>query len=510
MRNLFLIGTLWGICLLSCYPMEVCRAQSRSFGELAEVRIISLKALKIGERVDGYYISWEKEAEDSNGKELTIQLFDHNLDPIGQQVFKGTQNLLLQAVAYNGKNLAVRLWDRKKGIWCSIINSKGETIRTVELDERIPETLSPIKWIFGGLNLQPVDNGFLISLVHSKLTPGKTDFEYLYIPDDPAQKVLNYKFERGRTYYQVAALLANEQELFLSRGCTTFKPRTKKTQLYLQGLNIKTGREVFRLTEADTRYKIWAKKAIIQNDSIFVAGAYYEQDEQYLTDDPKGVFLLKLNRAGILLEEYYYSFDVQSLSDFSSADKTSGEAESYHILVHDICFTPSGGLVMAGETYQKSGYGLEISSGLLAAFNSQLNLTSAEFIEKPVITDLSSLRLFGRSRAAMALSSNYRGIFNFRYLQQENGTCTAAFLSHWQQTSTGYPVKFQKKEERDPTPHVYAYSLKNGVFIANQFSLNPNCTHSEIYPARGGYIMVKEYFEKEKDLNTRLIRLITE
>lgn len=474
-------------------------AQKRSFEDLYEVELKNAGVIQDGTEINGYYFFNRTQEGKRKSRVFELQLVDHNLEPIGKTEFIGSDDMSVTSVAYNGQYLAVRLVDpRADETRLEILDSSGKTIQTVKLPYSLYDhpKYAASQTSMGLFPLYPVKNGFIAysNQPSKKSMMSKTKYEIIFVPHAEAEDGWTKKSSEKSELFEAAGFLGADDELILNTIYQRKGLLSMDMTFDIVALNTKTGKQHFRYTSNKSRYPVWITEAIFKEDQILLSGTYYEKDGKTMKDRPIGLAVIRLDRNGDEIEEEYISYQ-KTLGKKLELDNKGRIKDAGNVYIHDVALTPSGELIAIGETYKVFNNDVTIKDGLMLSLTPELEFQSVEILEKDAHTASlgRGVSLAGPVLKGMAAKSLQW--FDFEYLQKDGELITASFLN------------YERRKGEANGFSIYSYTFTEQAFNQNKIRLDSESDNAVIFPARNGYIMVMEYFAKEKRLDTRLERL---
>ncbi len=483
---------------LYCAPLV---GQQRSFTDF-NATVLTTSGVIQGEQVDGYYFlnrsreGWGRNAVYTYSLEIT----DHNLDPVGTKVFTSEEEIQITDVVYNGTYLAVRLVNiEEEKVWVEVIDAQGNTINTVDLRYDkiydIPSNSAATQKDTGP-RLIPTSNGFIsfrnYTTKNRLLSPRAYELQMIANDtEDPgwtqqSQDIEGLSITSAYLGYHKGILMTIESA-FPFWG----NAGTKSFVAY----DAASGDEVFR-TNADDIYQYGqADKAVFLNDYILVAIRIKDETETSRVPVPTiGLQLVALDYDGNLAKQSSLSYKTELASQLGLEVERRGKIEELGILfLNDFVINQNEEIILALEGFTKKPR-LSVNDAILVHVDSELQLQSIDRMAKPATARKPAFSTTEISEYSLVSTATSQGLVDFQFQDiLPNGVITA-FLN------------YEATSRREGRWTIYTSFFDGESFTTQSLPLDPECTHARIYPARAGYIMVMEYYEEELRLETRLER----
>ena len=499
MKNSSILQTLFGIFLLA-FLLPPATAQKRSFGDLETVVMTSTGIIKSGDEVKGYYFLHHRKGDKRGEMEYVLQLVDQNLEPVGKKTFKGNNSLSVTSVAYNGDLLAVRLVDtEEEKSWVQLLDGEGKSVDRTTLSYTIYDHPQYAESMTsqGYFPLAAVPGGFMSysTTTAKKSAMSKTGYEIRFIPNDPEGKSWKLSSNEDREEFEAAGFLAADENIVLSFVGRRDGLMSRAMYFDVLAVDLQTGKELFTYRASEMENTVWLTDATVSGDRILLGGQYFGPDDKMIKDRPQGLALIELDRSGKEKKESYLSYE-QSLGKHFEMD-SKGRVEGIgNLMLHGLHITPDGSVVAAMEGFTTFNKLVTIKDALLLYLDPTMKLQTVEHLEKDQRTV--ELPMKGAALAGpmvLGFAAKSIGAFDFSYMQPNEDVVTVSFLN------------FERRKGEKNGLSVYTCTLLDGAFTRDKIRLDSDSDRASVFPSKDGYVMVMEYFAKEKRLDARLERL---
>jgi hypothetical protein len=267
--------------------------------------------------------------------------------------------------------------------------------------------------------------------------------------------------------------------------------------------NVSDGKTVFRIPMESSKFKIMLAEVFFDKtkQQFTVFGEYFNKDENIMKSQSKGFIAVTLDLAGKIVSEKTNSWtgDINKLV----AAKDKEAFNDTNILFHEFVRNSDGEIFAIGEQYKKGGNymtGLKIN-----IFNLVIFQFGADYSIKKIHTFEKDKNSFGFPAGMMVFNSKMMSYmaksynaFDFSFVQAsaDKGTFVVSYINY-----------DREKGEKGKNVLGSVIYTPEKVFTVDKLSLNRKSTDYFVYPAKDGYVLVSEYFKKEKRIESRLEKL---
>ena len=243
-------------------------------------------------------------------------------------------------------------------------------------------------------------------------------------------------------------------------------------------------------------------------------GPYFDGDDKIMQDQSKGLAIWVIDSKGKVLTQKYNSWE-GDISKFLKLDKKGRLEDIGYLYFHEILQTADGKFFAIGEGYRKQASAGGIALKVLATASgggggrisaTKMNITDMVMIQFNKDFELENATIYEKnnnnvsypgtdfmSPHTMALVIKAIGGFDYSFtLPAKNNT---SFY-------TGYTDYERTKEFNGLTFHSISYA--DGQLSTDKINLTTKSSRMSIHPAKPGYVMIVEYFKKDKRLELRL------
>ena len=494
------------VCLLTAGQLP---AQYQPFADDPNTSVSGVYPLYYDGVLNGYAVLGRTVPKSAQGKsrgkskgagysqQLTLELIDPELNVLGSTTLRGKSTALVEAVAYNGQNIAVEFVDAvDERRYVLIFDGEGTQIDRHAIPWTVytaGDAAANLKH-FNVTSLVPVSTGFLASSHGGeKMSLRQMNYSIKHLSNDPEERAWYMRSSSKEKDYRMIALGAHADSIGvfminIKEGILSDKGRTQ-----VKGVNLKTGKEAFsyELDREDIAVNISGGRYL--NGKIYLAGWDAGKKGKIFTDPPVGINLMVFDpatglesRERILIEDAISG----SLGEMSG-NKVKGLGR---LFVHEFGVTDAGEVVMSGEFYREFNGELAARDGITILLDSKLNVKDVQLINKGksgnaglgILRDGISLA----KSSKIAIIGKIKGAFDFMYLNERGQNVYSTYVSG----------RSEIRKNKEVT--VYFHVIKDGKIIAEELTFASNSV-PWILPAQPGYVLIGD------EAGLRLERLST-
>jgi hypothetical protein len=284
-------------------------------------------------------------------------------------------------------------------------------------------------------------------------------------------------------------------------------------------LDVSTGKNLFRTPMQTDKYNLSFSDvyydSVQQNFTVF--GEYFDIGDKELKAQSLGFMALVVNLEGkiTLVKTNSWQNDISKVAPVNEKGKFDGNNAS--ILFHNVVRTDDGRVFVIGEQYKKAAsaggivgnvFMIALTGQQLTA-NVQLNVYGMVIFEFNPDYSLKKLHMFEKEKNVLQLPAGYGNLTNrtLSYFAKAVGGFDYAFTQTGADRSTFFVSFINYNREGGGrgknTLGTIVYTPEQ-TFTVDKIVLNRTSTDYYVYRAKEGYVMVTEYFKKEKRVETRL------
>ncbi len=497
--------------------------QKLSLENVKSIYLRSNGEIMDGEQLKGYFSFYVSDKVSKKINEYTLQIADENLNKVKEITFEDDKNVQVLESSYNGNTIMFLFYNRKEKTLeyrAYGFDGKQKMTYTKELNKR---SKALIESTYGqksdeGQNealFSVADQGYVTTY------PVKEGKYYSY--------EINFFFTSQKKQWTYEASEEQEDKFAMATylGATDsivlFEVIKQKSLMgsggphsWLLGLNIYNGKKVFEMSTEGEEYKFYPMNisAINGKTDFLLIGTYYGPNAKVMKDASLGLASWTMNNAGKILAKKYNSWEVD-IAKYLPTDKRGRVSDVGYIYFHKILQTADGKFFAVGEGYKKVVSALGIASTLLnggggGASNMKLKITDMVTFQFNEGFEIKDAKIYDKysnnvelpsgaefmSPHTMALLAKSYGAFDYDFTQMDKDHT---------KFNIGYSDYERKGEDKGLNFHSIGYS--NGKVTEDKISLKTKAKWTRVYPAKPGFVMIMEYFKKDKRLDLRLEKL---
>lgn len=494
--------------------------------EINDVRSATLRnsgSIIANSEIKGYYIFYQSDKVDRKTNEYTLQISDENLNKIKDIVFTDDKYIQLLESSYNGSTIMFLFYDSKeKTLEYRAYDFTGKQVMSYvkELNKRskmLLESTYNIKNEEGSNDaLFDIENSGYVTVYPVK--EGKYfSYEVNYFFTDRKKQWTYEAAEEQDDKWASALYLGNTDSLVLFEVVKQKTLLSGKPHSWLLGLNIFTGKKAFEVsTESESDYKFYPMNisTISGKKDYFLMGTYYDKDDRIMKDKSLGIAAWTMDDKGKIVSKKYNSWDTE-IGKYLKTDQKGKVEDLGFVFFHKILQTQDGNFFAIGEGYKKvvsalgvmssilsrggggvSNFKIKVTDMVMMQFNKDFEIKGATIYDKYS----NSVELPGGAGYAsphtMALMVRAMGGFDYDFTKTDKGH--SAFV-------TGYKDYEKSSDYKGLTFNTISYS--NTKVTTDKINLKTKASSIKVFPAKTGFIMLMEYFKKEKKLDMRLEKM---
>lgn len=499
---------------------QIAQSQSISKTGVLQIRLRSSGSILQNQQVKGYYTFYTLEKKDRKNNNYMLSVMDENLRELNSITVVRPATYVLIEGAFNESAFGFLFYD-----------TKTRDFELVSYDQTLKQTGSIVKEV----------KNRSIQIAYSMVAQGN-DPTQAYLTAVPGQGFMFYGLSDDETKYQLEfynntmkkvwtsnapvdgykyeiAMEAFQNDQFI--GSLIYEKKnllTRDIDIELLVLNIADGKQVFRAPIATSKYTLMLSDAFFDKEkqNFVLFGEYFELGDKEANTQSLGLMALTLDMKGKIVKEKINSWatDISKVTPINEKGKIEGLKAN--ILFHDIVRTNDGSIFAIGEQYKKvaSGRGIAMNalSGGSGMANTQLNIYNMIILEFDKDYTIKKLHLFekdknifllpaGATASSGKILSYYAkslGGFDYAYTQLSKDAQT--FIVSY----INYDKEKGEKGKNVLGSIVYTPEKK---FTVDKLPLTRKSSEYNVFRAKEGYVMVMEYFKKEKRLDTRLEKI---
>jgi hypothetical protein len=295
---------------------------------------------------------------------------------------------------------------------------------------------------------------------------------------------------------------------------------TRDMEFDLMVHEVSSGKKLFRVPMLTDKYSVSFSDVFFdaQKQQFIVFGEYNDKNDKELKAPSLGFMTLTLDMTGKIIKEKINSW----VSEISVAapvnERGKFDGNNSRILFHNFVRTSDGSIFAIGEQYKKVASAAGIAGNVMMAAmggsggtysNVQLNIYNMVIFEFTSDYTIKKVHVFEKDKNVVTLpaGSEYVSSKLMSYYAKAYGGFDYSFTQRSADKNTFYVsyVNYDKeKGEKSKNVLGTIVYTPEKVFTVDKLALNRKSTLYFVNRAKEGYVMVMEYFKKEKRLDSRL------
>ncbi len=490
-------------------------SQNLSRTGVASIKVRSTGSILQRGEVKGYYYFYNLEKKDRKTNNYLLSVSDENLREVNSVTITRPSNYLLVESTYNGEAFLFMFFD-----------PKSKSTELIAYDNTLKQT---------GQKVQQIQSQSMYNVYQSLSLGGSAQQRYMV----PVEEKGFIKYGEGSIEFfdnnlnlvwssrSKSANAATPSEGFQSNqliGSIVASVSGKSVFYDLLVNDAITGALNFQATMTTDQYSISPSDVSYDSVSqrIVAFGEYFNKNDKQLKAQSLGFCYLILDLQGKVVDTKILSWaDISQKAPVNKEGKFDGV--NSNILFHDFVRTADGQIFAIGEQYKKTasvaGIGLQALSILTAATTGyyygsrassvQMNIYNMVIFQFNADYSLEKVHIFEKNASQLMLpaGSMYTstkllsyyvkaiGGFDFRFSQEFPGKETFAVVY----------VDADKGSQKAILGSIVYTPEK--VFSVDKMRFDRRSQEFAVMRAKPGYVLIAEYFKKEKKFDMRLEKI---
>jgi len=486
----------------------LCLSQTETFDDILNVQIRNVGAIENDGEVTGHYIFYKTEKVDRKTYNYKLAIMNQDLTLVKNIEKIGSKNLVLLACIYNGNSIMMKYLDvTNEELEFEIYSSKGDLSysKKIKITSFELESISQLKDSDNELVSIGMSTIGSVGFIDIGMTKNKDyKYEVRYFDNTDIKKHWVIESPNTKGIESANFIAANDDKIVIG---VTKRPSLWSTKqlLYTTILDAKNGEILMEYDNMKLGNYQFFNGFVIENNEIMLIGNYFKKEDSPIKDHPTGMIALTLTKNNELINKKKSTFG--RLTRGNSKDDNPG-----HLHFHEFIRTDSNRIYVVGEYFKKKADAFGIAAAALGNATSVVKINVYDFVVAELNADLKveKVKIFdkkshsvilppGSLLAGSALLGNYIklvGGFDYSYTQIIK-TDKPYFISTY----------FDHKDEKDKEPKFKIVSNIDGVFTEDAVSLKTEASDIRVSKAKSGFILITEYFKKDKKMTLRLEKI---
>lgn len=479
-------------------------AQTRSKANVKTVKLRDSGAIIQNGAVKGYFSFLNLEKQDKKNNNYELSITDENLREIGAVTITRPNSYLVVDASFNGTSFGFLFFDTKTRT-LELISYDKNLKEGGKINKKLENKYAAASYNYMAQGHEPMqafllavpDKGFVYYGIKED---SKCDFEIEFY-DNSMKKVWTSFAPQDKYDFENAAEAFQNEEYIGSVVIRRTSVMDLDFEVELMVQSVADGKMLFRVPLSTSKYKV--ALADISFDKVkqqFVLfGEYFNKSENIIKDDSQGFISLSFDMKGKVVSEKTNSW-ADITAKVEAKDKAKFEKTS--LLFHDFIRTSDGEVFAIGEQYKKGGTimtpKVNVFNMAIFQFDANFGIRKVHIFEKDKnTTDLPPGMLITSSKLLSYIAKSNGG-FDYIFTQpsKDNGTFVVNYINYDR-------VKGQKGKNQLGS---IVYTPEK-TFTTDKIDLSRKSIRYYVYRAKQGYVMVSEYDEKLKKIDSRLEKI---
>jgi hypothetical protein len=504
---------------LTLFSARGIMSQNIDINNVKAVVLKNVDAIIENDEVKGYLTFYMVERKNIKENVYKLVIYDNNLNQkYDIDLTKSTTTHLMES-AYNGTTFCYSFLDlRTKSISYSIYDKEGKLTGTntttklsrMEMMGLQQKTQAESNEFYGGL-IAISGKGFARYNLDDK---GKS--AVVSMIDNNAAEVWTSPINGDDDNdYVTAVPIAANKNLIVSQVYTRESMMTQNIKKwFLTFQKSEDGSEAFKLNCKGDKH-LWSVNGVtFEGDNIYVYGEYFKPGVNPFKSESDGIFFLKMDQAGNILEESYSSW-TKDINRAVPNAMTSENGKRNKMAIHKIIRTNDGKFFAICEQFKitadamgivsnaiNSDYGssmtkMVVMNMVVLEFDANMKITDGQVITKNnnSVTYKAGLEFYGTAMIVYYLKSTGRFDYDFTTVSPDRSTFNATY--------TNYD---KEKDGKIKIVGNIAYNRDKKI-VKDVINIDDKPTAFMALAGKPGYVGIVEYYKKIKKLNFRLEKL---
>lgn len=496
------------------------QAQNLSKQGVLKLNVRSSGTIIQDDQVKGYYYFYKLDKQDRKNDNYLLSVCDENLREVNAVNITRPKNYVLVDAVFNGQAFAFLFYDYK-GKSTELVSYDGTLKSLGSVKKKIVNkyALASYNTIVNGgeptqAYLVPITGKGFVSY---SLQPSK--FRYEIQCYDNNLKPLWTDVADGKTPVEVASEGFQSGDYIGSTITRKKSVMTKDLEFDLMVHEVSSGKKLFRVPMLTDKYSVSFSDVFFdaQKKQFIVFGEYNDKNDKELKAPSLGFMTLTIDMTGKIINEKVNSWvnEISVAAPVNERGKFDGN--NSRILFHDFVRTSDGSIFAIGEQYKKVASAAGIAGNVMMAAmggnpgfsNAQLNVYNMVIFEFTSDYTIKKVYVFEKDKNVVSLpaGSEYVSSKLMSYYAKAYGGFDYSFTQRSADKKTFFVsyVNYDKEkgEQSKNVLGTIVYTPEK-VFTVDKLPLNRKSTMYFVNRAKEGYVMVMEYFKKEKRLESRL------
>ena len=258
-----------------------------------------------------------------------------------------------------------------------------------------------------------------------------------------------------------------------------------------------------------------------ETNSAIIMGSYFNPEDKIAKARSLGLYTWKVNQAGEILKEHYYSWE-KDMARFIPTNAKGRLDGGGYVYIHRIIRNAQGKLYIIGESYKKTASKLGIAINIIGLLSGdyypgigtfEIVLMDLVIFELDNDFNLQGIDVFEKNDRRLILPSGhgYLGSTVLGTMMKSNQEFDYLYTEMVENDEIFYLTYFtrMKEEEKGPKKSVFAAISYDdlGEFSEDTIDIETEASSLWVLKGKPGYVSIWEYFREEQRLEVRLEKI---
>jgi hypothetical protein len=504
-------------------------AQTLSRDNVAKISTRGSGTIYLDNQVKGYYTFYLLEKKDKKNNNYQLSLFDENLREINSISIVKPKYYVIIDGAFNGSAFCFMFYDTKsKSVeFITYDRTLAQLGSFTRVEKNKTTTANYMAMAQGGSLSQAYligikEKGFLFyglsaAGLQYQIEFFDNDMKKVWTDAAPNNKQVELASEGFQEDNYIGTLITKKRNA-----------SSKDIDVDLLVHDVGSGRKLFRVPVGTDQYSVTFSDVYYDREkqNFIVFGEYYNKKDKEAKAQSLGFICMAYDFNGKIVSQRTNSWatEISRVTPVNEKGKFDGSNTS--VIFHDIIRTTDGQFFAVGEQYKKAVNGAGVALNILSMaaavaggggayttassvqinvynivvfqFNADFSINKVHFFEKDKNVVLLPAGSGLTSTKQLSFYAKAVGGFDYVYTQESSDKNT--FIV----TYINYDREKGQKATNMLGSIIYT---PEKTFVVDKLALNRKSSDYFVSRAKEGYVLITEYFKKEKRLDSRLEKL---
>ncbi len=484
-------------------------AQKLTFDNIGKVYVRSTGPIISGKEVSGYYFLYKLDKADKKNALFQLTFTDANLNKVAEKEIIMLSNNYIDNASFDGEYIYIKFLSLTTGSGFTGPSKDGtETIMVFDMKaneiKKIESTANGMAYFMNSqmsLSSDEVENADLIALPKIgvidvkpiatgkqggmfSMKGGKVGTEISMLPMGTST-AKSWKYSSPSSLIEIPTYLGSNKDISVFSIMNKEDIMSRNVTFKTLCVDNNSGKIMYNKEFTDDKNVLYINNFIYlpELNQNILSGTLIQKNRNTKRAATDGMFLANVDNKGTILNKQYILWD-DFQKQFNLKNVEGKPLDISSIYIHKIVSTNDGKIFVIGEAHD----GSVIRDLIIIEVDKSLKPVNVNVMYK----DNHSGYGIGAGQVGSAMLPivlKYWGSFDYAYTQER-------------EDKSSFTICYTFKEKGIEYFGTITYA--DGKFAKDKISLKTEASKLRVYPAKPGYIMINEYFKKEKKMNSRL------